>query len=365
MVGPSRHPHHQVVEPRCQHVVHLIGHIVKGAPGGIDRHGHHRHLKAAPGQRPAEPLLGYQVRQPVGLLQLRLLLASIGARGTLALMPRQGQPLGHQQTTPVERPVAHLGVLAAPLVERAVEPADLVEERTPNPQVAARHDAEQVVVGRGQVVCAAHVELDPLGRRGTPPRHTSLNRPRRSQVGRCDAVKVHVASKPQRERPIGHMVPAGVGLNQARLGDHVTVQKDEYLAGGRRSSQVACPGKAEAVVHLGHHPDLKGRTRRHRYGRAGAVVGHHHLEQVTRVGLGRQGRKRERQLVLSLVAGDDHAHPQSGPPCTHVGHVERSPVVAGNGAGQPHLWAVEAPSHIHVAHQPTTWRARTAPVTTP
>ena len=135
------------MEPRGQHVLDLVGNVLIGAARRIHRHGHHRHLEAAPRQRLPKALLGYQVRQAVRLFLLGTLLGRVGSRGALALVPRQGTPLGHQQAAPVEGPVAHLGVLAAPLVERTVEPADLVEEPPAHPQVAAGHDAEQVVVG--------------------------------------------------------------------------------------------------------------------------------------------------------------------------------------------------------------------------
>ncbi len=174
-----------------------------------------------------------------------------------------------------------------------------------------------------------------------------------------------MAPEPQRERPVVHVVPAGVGLDQLGFRHHVAVEEHEHLAGGRSSAHVACPRQAEAVVHLGHHPGLKGRTGRNRDGWAGTVVGHNHLEQVQRVGLGRQPGKGQVKSLLALVAGQHHGDTQGRPPVAQRRHVQDAPVVATHDPGQPVALASRPPVCIHVSHQPTTWRARSAPVTTP
>ncbi len=118
-------------------------------------------------------------------------------------------------------------------------------------------------------------------------------------------------------------------------------------------------------MHLGHGPGLKGCARRNRDGRAGAVVGNNHLEQVQRVGLGRQPGKGQGKGLLALITRQHHRDRQGGQPVAQRSHVKDAPVIAAHNPGQPVAWAPRPPVCIHVAHQPTTWRDRSAPVTTP
>ena len=107
----------------------------------------------------------------MSLLDLGTLLIRVGTRRPLALMPCHGTPLRHQHTAGVKRPVAQLGVLSPPLGERLVAAAEVVVENLRDAEVAAGDDAEQVGVGRREVLRTAHVELDPLWRRHVAARH--------------------------------------------------------------------------------------------------------------------------------------------------------------------------------------------------
>ena len=160
-------PDHQVVEGRRQDSFDLFGRLIEGQFRTVDGHGHKRHLKATPRRRPSEGALSNEVGEFVALFDLRCFLGWIRGRAR-PLVPSHRLPFRDQHASPVEGPEAELKILAAPLAKRRVTAADRVEELTTYAQVATGSNPEQIGVGRGEMIGAPHVELDPL-RAGHPP----------------------------------------------------------------------------------------------------------------------------------------------------------------------------------------------------
>ena len=264
----------------------------------------------------------------MALLHLGALLVGVGAGRSLALVPGQGTALRHQHATGVEGPVAQLGVLGPPLGERLVAATQVVVEGLRDAEVSAGDDAEQVRVGRGEVLRAGHVELDPLRRRDAATVHHVADAVGRPDVVGGHPVEVGVVAEAEREDAVVQVVPAGVGLDLCRFGDHVAVQEHQDRTGGGRRPGVAGPGQAEPGTLLGHHAGLERRPRRNDYGRVGPVVGDDHLEEVHGVGLVGQGGEREGEGLLAVVAGHHHRDALGGLPVADLAGVQRPPVVA-------------------------------------
>ena len=271
----------------------------------------------------------------LGPLEIEAGLLGGAGRGPRALMPAEGAPLGHEHTAPGEGPEPELDVLGPPLGESLVETAHQIVEPPGDAEVAAGHHPEQVLRPSGEVGGAGHVEIDPLG---------ALNGAALEQVGQGPGpgphgggVQInlgHMGPEADRHHVGGGVVPAGVGSQPIGLGHHVAVEESQDLAFGGPGPGVAGPGQAEAAVGLMHHPHGQRAVGDGGQGRVRAVVHHHHLEQMARVGLALQRSQGEGQGLGGLVVGHHHGGRAPGRELVGRVHGQSGPVVAPNPGGR-------------------------------
>ena len=159
-----------------------------------------------------------------------------------------------------------------------------LEQAPRDPQVVPGHGAEQILVARGQVPGPCHVAFDP-GRVEGPAREQLPQRTPAPAHGRgIDARRGHMSAETQHQRVRDRMVPARMGRQQSRLGDHVAVEKHQDVVRRRPRPGIARPRQAEAAPLLAHQLHVERNGARHGplgnpNRRLRAVVDDHDLEQ--------------------------------------------------------------------------------------
>ena len=244
-----------------------------------------------------------------------------------ALMPGDGVPNRHEDPATDVCPIDELRVLVAPADERLVEAAEQLEEAAADPHLSRPHEPEQIVIRRRHVAGAGHVGFDPV-RVGLPageqvPQRTDSVPDRRG----VHPIHFHLRVKPRRHRVGDRMVPTGVGRQTLRLQQHVAVEKDENVMGGKPRARVPGPGQTEAAMLLPHHPYVERRPGG-RLGRdARSVVDDDYLEPVRGQGLPLQSRQGQCQRLRGLVVRHDHAQRPGRSKSVPRNDVQLAPVV--------------------------------------
>ena len=192
-------PHHQVVDAVGQQPLGRLHDTLGRQVRRPDRDHVLRNGEAAAGTGVAEVLVRDQVGDLQSLDPEQALLALPILRPA-PLVPRERLSHGNENSPERVGAVPELGILRSPADERLVEPAGGLMELATDSEVARRHDAEDVVVPRRQLVGSRHVAFEERRIRRTA-REQVLQRPRPSpdRLG-VDAVHRDMGAEPERQQ---------------------------------------------------------------------------------------------------------------------------------------------------------------------
>ena len=271
-----------------------------------------RHRVAAPGRLAPKAGVRDEVRE-LGALKLLVPFLPGPALGPAPLVPAEGVARRHQQPAPHLHPVAELGVLTAITGEGLVEAPHLLEENPGDPEIAAVHGPEHIVVPRGEVRGSGHVALQPGRVEGPADEQVRERRRPVADRGGIHPLDRHTGAEAERQRIRDRVVPAGVGREQPGFRDHVAVEKHEDVVQRRARAGVPGPRSPEPAPLLAHRPHGERRRGGDAERRAGTVVDDDDLEQRARIVLALEPREGKRQRPRRLEAGHDDADREGGP----------------------------------------------------
>ena len=269
----------------------------------------------------------------LGALKLLVPFLPGPARGPAPLVPAAGVARRHQQPAPHLHPVAELGVLPAIAGERLVEAPHLVEENPGDPEIAAVHGPEDIVVPRGEVRGAGHVALQPGRVEGPAGEQVRERRRPVADRGGIHPLDRPIGAEAERQRIRDRVVPAGVGREQPGFRDHVAVEKHEDVVQRRARPGVPGPRSPEPAPLLAHRPHGQRCRGGHAQRRRGTVVDDDDLEQRARIVLPLEPREGERERPRRLEAGHDDADRKRRPERRRPRHGDPAPVVAAHRGG--------------------------------
>ena len=264
----------------------------------------------------------------LGALKLLVPFLPGPALGPAPLVPAEGVARRHQQPAPHPHPVAELGVLPAIAGEGLVEAPHLLEENPGDPEIAAVHGPEHIVVPRGEVRGSGHVALQPGRVEGPAGEQVRERRRPVADRGGIHPLDRPIGAEAERQRIRDRVVPAGVGREQPGFRDHVAVEKHEDVVQRRARPGVPGPRNPEPAPLLAHRPHGQRCRGGDAERRVGTVVDDDDLEQRARIVLPLEPREGERERPRRLEAGHDDADREGGPERRRRRHRDPAPVVA-------------------------------------
>lgn len=260
------------------------------------------------------------------------LLIRVGERaGTL--MPAARRGFGHDHPTAGMQSVAEHSVFA-PADAEGRQGTEFGEQVGVDPEGRPDHDPPFITTAGKKPIGAAQVLLDPPVRlTGTGVEQVG-ERPGPRRMGdlpEAEVVDVDKRARAQRDRVGRAVLPAGMRLEMAAVGEHIRVEKHDHVAACDRSPHRTRATGAEASPGQTHDDALpRERMGWQVNGRIRPIVDDEHLGERRRVGLLRETRDGAFKRRLIVAAWDDDRQRQRRCPLPQAGRVEEIPAVAGN-----------------------------------
>ena len=293
-------------------------------------------LEVRDGVQPAGPPLVAELGEPVGE-EAVVVVVDLGAAGHhvgAAQVPGPGLAVGQEHRARLAEAVAQRDVLAE--LEAGVHAAGLAVEVAGQRRGRTDVDAAGARADGAQVVEARVVALDPLVRLEHVGREV-LRHPVGghgvAHLGRRDAVERSRVDEPlvaQHHGVVDLVVPAQLGLDVLAARQHVGVEPVDDVAVGEPGAEGARVGAAPALLDLHDARVVGAHLRQHQrlLPRVRAVVDDDQLDEVARVGLGREPGQHVRQRPVGAVRRHHDADVEVRLPGPEGRHEQGTPLVA-------------------------------------